>query len=143
MPKIKKPLALLLDTHVWVWLNIGSPELDSNIIESIDKAAFGGEIYISAISIWEIATLVAKKRLILQTSVKDWIDKALTQAGIQLLPLSPDIAIESTQLPNGHSGDPADRIIVASARLHNLTLMSRDHRINAYGKAGFVKVRKV
>ena len=134
---------LLLDTHVWIWLNNGSPELKPAAIREIDRAAENGELFISAISIWEIATLVSKKRILLRTSIQEWIDQALSQPGIELIPLLPTIAVESTALPDGLNADPADRIIVATARIKSLTLMTRDDNMQQYAKAGYVIVKKI
>lgn len=134
---------LLLDTHVWIWLNNGSPELKPAIIREIDHAASRGELFISAISVWEIATLVSKKRILLRTSIQEWINQALSQPGIELVPLSPAIAVESTVLPNGLNADSADRMIVATARIKSLVLMTRDENMHHYGKSGFVIVKKV
>src|SRR3990167_10458115 len=129
---------LLLDTHVWIWLNNVSPELNPAAIREIDRAAENGELFISAISILEIATLVSKKRILLRTSIQEWIDQALSQPGIELIPLLPTIAVESTALPDGLNADPADRIIVATARIKSLTLMTRDDNMQQYAKAGYV-----
>ena len=133
---------LLLDTHVWIWLNDGSSELKSTNVREIDRAAEQGELFVSAISVWEIATLVAKKRIVLRTSVHDWIERALSQPGIELIPLLPNIAVESTLLPDGLNADPADRMIVATARVKLLTLMTRDANIQQYAKSGFISVKK-
>src|SRR3989338_5936938 len=129
---------LLLDTHVWIWLNNGSSELKSSIVRDIDCAAENGELFISAISVWEIAILVAKKRILLRTSIHNWTDQALSQPGVELIPLLPTIAIESTLLPDGFNADPADRMIVATARIKSLTLVTRDTNIQQYAKAGFI-----
>jgi PIN domain nuclease of toxin-antitoxin system len=134
---------LLLDTHVWIWLNNGSPELKPAIIREIDHAANRGELFISAISAWEVATLVSKKRILLRTSIQEWINQALSQPGVELVPLSPAIAVESTVLPNGLNADPADRMIVATARIKSLVLMTRDENMQQYAKAGFVIVKKI
>lgn len=134
---------LLLDTHVWLWLSNGSPELKPAIIRDIDHAASVGELFISAISVWEVATLVSKKRILLRTSIHEWINQALSQPGIALVPISPAIAVESIVLPNGLNADPADRMIVATARIKSLVLMTRDENMQQYGKAGFVIVKKV
>lgn len=133
--------SILLDTHIWIWLNQGASTLATSTIQWIDAIANEGAVYISAISVWEIATLVAKKKIILTTSVSDWVKRALELPGVQLLPLSPEIAIESTLLPEGFHADPADRIIVASARLHDLTLLTRDQKIIDYGQHHFLKVK--
>ncbi|OGT32973.1 MAG: twitching motility protein PilT [Gammaproteobacteria bacterium RIFCSPHIGHO2_02_FULL_39_13] len=134
---------LLLDTHVWIWLNNGSAELKPGVVRDIDGAAKNGELFISAISVWEIATLVAKKRILLRTSIHDWIDQALSQPGVELIPLLPKIAIESTLLPGGLNADPADRMIVSTARIKSLTVVTRDTNIQQYAKAGFIAVKKV
>ncbi len=133
---------LLLDTHVWIWLNNGSSELKPAAIREIDRAAENGELFISAISVWEIATLVSKKRILLRTAIQEWIDQALSQPGVELIPLLPAIAVESTALPDGLNADPADRIIVATARIRSLTLMTRDDNMQRYAKAGYVIVKK-
>src|SRR5688572_26258678 len=130
---------LLLDTHTWVWLNNGSDELSSKIIHRIDSAADQGKIFISAISIWEIATLAANKRLVLRASLKEWVDEALSQIGVDLVPLTPDISIESAELPNGFHGDPADRLIVATARIKRMVILTRDSKILSYAKEGFIQ----
>lgn len=133
---------LLLDTHIWIWLNNGSPELKSKSITEIDHAARKGELFISALSVWEVATLVAKKRILLRTSIHDWVEQALSQPGIELIPLLPNISVESTLLPDGFNADPADRIIVATARVKLLTLMTRDTNIQHYAKMGFIDVKR-
>ncbi len=133
---------LLLDTHVWIWLNEGSSELNSANVREIDHAAGQGELFVSAISVWEIAILVAKKRILLRTSIRDWIEQALSQPGIRLMPLLPNIAVESTLLPDGLNADPADRIIVATARVKLLTLMTHDANIQQYAKSGFIATKK-
>lgn len=133
---------LLLDTHIWIWLNNGSPELKSKSIAEIDHAAQKGELFISAISVWEVATLVFKKRILLRTSIHDWVEQALSQPGIELIPLLPNVSVESTLLPDGFNADPADRIIVATARVKLLTLMTRDTNIQHYAKMGFIDIKK-
>lgn len=139
----KKEPGILLDTHVWIWLMNGTPEFAAKMIQRINQAAENGRVFVSAISIWEVATLVAKRRLVLRTSVKEWIDAALSQPGVNLVPLLPDIAIESAQLPNGMHGDPADRILVATARLKQLVLLTRDTKILQYASHGYVQAKEV
>ena len=130
---------MILDTHVWLWLNEGSSELKKKIISLIDEAAQTDGIYISAISVWEVAMLASKKRIILRTSIEDWIKKALAQPGVELIPLLPEIAIESAHLPEDPHGDSADRMIMATARIKQLTLLTRDANILAYSKKGYLK----
>lgn len=135
--------AILLDTHVWVWLNEGSAELKTKIIKRIDHAAQTDGVFISIISVWEIAMLVSKKRLILQLPIAEWISQALAQPGVTCIPLSTNIAIESTDCINPFHGDLADRMIIATARIKNLTLLTRDTHIIHYAKQGFLNALKV
>lgn len=134
---------LLLDTHIWIWLFNGSAELADKNIKLIEDQASQSRIFISAISVWEIATLFAKRRIILRSAIREWIDEALSQPGVDLLPLSPEISIESTQLPDGMHGDPADRLIVATARIKRLTLATRDAEILSYAKSGYIRAIKM
>ncbi|OGT64877.1 MAG: twitching motility protein PilT [Gammaproteobacteria bacterium RIFCSPHIGHO2_12_FULL_45_9] len=132
---------LLLDTHIWIWLNTGSTLLAPETIHCIETAATQGMVWIAAISVWELATLVRKQRISLTTSVQDWVQTALAQPGMQFAEMTPTIAIESTVLPGEIHGDPADRLIVATARHLRLTLVTRDAALLRYGEAGYVSVR--
>ncbi len=87
---------------------------------------------ISAISCWEIAKLVEYNRLILPSSVDEWLDVALAYPGMRLLELTPKICVESTRLPAPFHRDPADQIIVATARIYNCPLVTADTKILAY-----------
>ena len=104
---------ILLDTHVLVWLSEGSSLLGKNTLTLIDNALKNNELYVLAISFWEVAMLVEKKRLSMDISVPAW-RSALMNGGLQELPLTGLMAIEAAQLSNFH-GDPADRMIVAAA----------------------------
>jgi PIN domain nuclease of toxin-antitoxin system len=91
-------------------------------------------VFVSVISIWEIALLVQKQRLELHGSVERWSQDALAKPGLQLLPFSPRIAIESVNLPKPMHKDPADRILIASARIERMTLVTRDKDILKFAK---------
>lgn len=86
----------------------------------------------SAISIWEIAMLVKKKRISLNTTCHIWVNRVLSLPGVFLVPLSPDVAIETCELPGNFHGDPADRMIVATAKVENLYVISRDQKLIDY-----------
>ena len=86
----------------------------------------------ASFSCWEIAKLVENKRLDLPKSVEEWLDQALRYPGIRLLSLTPRIAVESTQLPGSFHRDPADQLIVATARLHRCPLATADRKILDY-----------
>src|SRR5882762_3016059 len=134
-PEMSKETALLLDTHVWVHYINATPGLKAETIRTIDAARGSGLVFISVISIWEIALLVRLRRLALHASVPQWTEQALTLPGTSLLPFTPNIAIESVDLPEPMHKDPSDRILVASARIERLTLVTRDRDILAFAKA--------
>lgn len=122
---------IVLDTHIWVWWVNQSPDLtDTQRRYITDHQADG--LGISAISCWEVAKLVERGRLVFAISVLDWIERALHYPGARLLELSPRIAVESTQLPGTFHRDPADQLIVATARIHNCALLTADVQILGY-----------
>jgi PIN domain nuclease of toxin-antitoxin system len=108
-----------------------APLLSSRQIEEIKRNESDG-IGISVISCWEIAKLVEYKRLELSFPLNEWFEEALNYPGIQLLSLTPEIAIESTQLPGKFHRDPSDQIIVATARINNCPLITSDSKILNY-----------
>lgn len=132
--------AVLLDTHALVWLLAGNERLGVRSRKVIEEAAEEGGLYLSAISPWEIAMLVSKGRLMLAQDVGEWIQAALALPGIRLEPLSPEVAVASTRLPGALHPDPADRIIVATARRLEATLVTADGLLIEYAAAGHLKV---
>jgi PIN domain nuclease of toxin-antitoxin system len=130
---------LLLDTHVLIWLLEDSDRISDPVHERIQQAADEDRLFVSAITPWEIAMLVSKGKLRLSRDVADWIDAALTLPGIHLEPLSPSISVASTRLPWPVHGDPADLILLATARQLGATLVTADSEILGYGEQGFVK----
>lgn len=137
---------VLLDTHAWIWLMNGSdrlgPKARRAIQRSIGTSSGADAVLVSAISPWEVAMLVNKGRLVLDRDVGEWVREALSQPGIRLAPLSPDIAVACTRLPGGFHADPADRIIAATARHDNAVLLTDDQLLLDYGKAGHLKTLK-
>jgi PIN domain nuclease of toxin-antitoxin system len=122
---------ILLDTHIWVWWVDGNPQLtraQRQQVEAHETAGLGE----SVISCWEVAQLVELNRLVLRCPVAEWIEQALTYPGIRLLYLTPRIAVESTQLPGTFHRDPADQILVATARIRGCPLLTADARILRY-----------
>jgi PIN domain nuclease of toxin-antitoxin system len=132
--------ALLLDTHVWVWYVENQATQFSRRIEPlVERAVQRGDVVISAISIWEVALLETIRRIELSVDIRAWVSRALAFPGVRLKGLSPSIAIESTRLPGPLHRDPADRILIATARLLGAALVTCDERILAYAKAGHVR----
>lgn len=136
---------LLLDTHVWLWLALGQQgTLAPQAVRAIDAAAERRALAVSIISIWEIALLEARQRIALPLPVGEWIARALEPAAIRLLaPDRPAAVIDSCCLPGNFQADPADRLLVATARAENAVFATRDRKILDYGKAGHVRVMKV
>ena len=133
--------ALLLDTHIWVWYVENEPRRFSREIEPLIEAAVQrGDLVVSAISVWEIGMLAAIRRIELSQDVRTWVGRALAFPGVRLKGLSPSIAIESTRLPGPLHCDPADRMLIATARLTGAALVTCDKRILACAKQGHVRV---
>ena len=139
---VDETTAVVLDTHALVWLLQGSDRLGPGARALIEAAANGDGAFVAAISAWEIAMLVAKGRLALDRDVGEWLDAALALPGLRLAPLEPHVAVDSTRLPGEPHGDPADRMIVATARRHAATLITDDARVLAYSAAGHVKAHR-
>ena len=131
--------ALLVDTHVFVWLLTKSRRLGPDAREEIRKAASLNALHVSAITPWEIAMLTSKGKLVLERDVGEWLDMALALPGFMLEPLSPAISVASTRLPGEINSDPADRIIVATARSLGLPLVTADENLMDYSAQGYVK----
>ncbi len=132
---------LLLDTHYWFWLQIGTAEhLTDPILKAIYKAADEGRLLVSIMSVWEIGMLESKRRIELKPSCEQWVAEALATPGLALAPLTPEIALESTRLPVPFHGDPADQIIVATARKMGAQLLTRDQKMIEYGRRRHVSI---
>lgn len=131
---------VLLDTHALVWLLQGSDRLGPLARAAVAAATAGqAGVRVAAISIWEIGMLVAKGRLTLDRDVGEWVQQALSLPGIGLVGLEPDIAVAASRLPGEMHGDPADRLIVASARRLGAVLVTDDRLILEYAAAGHVR----
>jgi PIN domain nuclease of toxin-antitoxin system len=132
--------ALLLDTHIWLWYSQGDAgKLNAASVEKIDEARKQDGLLVSAISVWEIGVLHSKGRIHLSAPLRDWVTKALEPPGISLVALDADTATESTVLPGEPHGDPADRFLIATARIKGAVLATRDKGIIEYGEAGYVR----
>jgi PIN domain nuclease of toxin-antitoxin system len=127
---------LLLDTHIWVWQMAGNRTLSPRTRRAIDEASIVGGLRLSVMTLWEIALLASRNRLQLGKPAAAWIADSLAPPGPRVEQLSEKIAIEAGELPGGFRSDPADQIIVATARLTGATLLTRDRRILAYAEAG-------
>jgi PIN domain nuclease of toxin-antitoxin system len=119
---------ILLDTHIWVWWVSQPDRLQQRhreLLEFGSDRAFG----VSVISCWEVAKLVEYGRLKLDRAVGPWVEVALAEPSVSLLHLHPQIAVESTQLPPPFHRDPADQLLVATARIFQCCIMTEDSRL--------------
>lgn len=132
------PETVLLDTHVWLWM-AGGERMAPAARKRIEAAAAGEALVMSPISLWEVGILAAKGRIAVRPDCLTWVAEALEKTGVRLLPLSAEVAVKSSFLPEGFHGDPADRIIVASAIACPATLVTRDAQILAYARRGRFK----
>ena len=131
-------MKLLLDTHAVVWLMEAMP-LAPSARTAITEAQQDGEVFVSPVSAWEIGLLLSKKRLTLGRPVQDWFANLLALPGIQLASLAPAAAIEASFLPGELHADPADRLLVATARHLDASLVTRDASLLSYAAEGHVK----
>lgn len=122
---------ILLDTHIWLWWVSEAPRLDPvqrRFLSDHEKEGLG----VSVISCWEVAKKVETKNLLLDRPLAEWLDEALDYPGIRLIPLTPRIVVESVQLPVPFHRDPADQLIVATARILDCPLLTVDEKLLGY-----------
>jgi PIN domain nuclease of toxin-antitoxin system len=131
---------ILIDTHVLIWAVQSDPRLGRQAGKAVNEAADAGDLHLSAITPWEVALLAQKGRVSFSKDVGVWLEDALSFPGLQLTQLLPSIAVDSTRLPGAPPKDPADRIIIASARHLGVPLLTADRAILRYGAAGNVAV---
>lgn len=128
------PLKLLLDTHILVWWLGDVGRLTTAQVDALEKTQHDGErIALASVSLWEIAKLADRGRIQLARPVDEVLDEIEQHAGLQVLPLTARVAIESTRLGNRVPSDPADQLIIASARIYGLRLVTGDERIRRSG----------
>ena len=125
-------MTYLLDTHAWIWWNMRPEKLSTRVRTLIAAPSRYDELLLAAISLWEFAKLLEKGRLAVSCDPEEWLDVALQMPKLRLVPLAPSIAYRSTILPQPFHGDPADQIIVATAREEDATVLTSDQRIRSY-----------
>jgi PIN domain nuclease of toxin-antitoxin system len=134
-----KPSELLLDTCAAIWLSLQS-KMSPEAVAAIDDASDQGlPLRLSLITAWELGLLEKSGRAPMALSPQAIFQAFSRMPGVQPVPLTPDILIDSSLLPGELHGDPADRIIVATARAHDLTIVTRDRHILDYAQRGYVR----
>lgn len=131
---------VVLDTHVLVWMLAGDERLSREVRQVITNASYEYGAELSAISLWEVSMLAAKGRLQLYRDIGTWVELVATHPALHIVPLAPEISVASTRLPGELPRDPADRMIVATTRILNATLVTADRALLDYGAQGHVRV---
>ena len=129
---------IVLDTHIWVWWIHLDPRLTEARREYMHAHESEG-LGVSIFSCWEVAKLVEIKKLSLHCPLEEWLDTALNYPGVRLLDLSKAVIVEATRLPGEFHRDPADQIIVATARVHACPLLTADSKILQYPHVQLVR----
>jgi PIN domain nuclease of toxin-antitoxin system len=141
-PKVWRPAdlpgyggPLLLDTHIWLWHLEGNRSLTtSDLAPLLDRSGARSNLFVSDISYWEVAVKAAKGKLTLSVDVAIWLQQAEQAPGIRFRALDRPVLLLSTRLPGAAHNDPADRMLIASAQLANLPLVTADRRIIEYAE---------
>ena len=124
----------ILDTHTWIWWHINPPRLSQKVKEIIQNTDNYDEMLLSAISVWEFSKLLEKKKIGIACDPEVWIKAALDMPKLRVTAFSPVLAYRSTVLPQPFHNDPADQIIVSTARDENAIILTKDEKILAYDK---------
>lgn len=134
MPTGKRSQGFLLDTHVWIWLVNGEKKMKQGPLVQRLRGNPAPSLRVSVLSVWEVGMLEAKGRIELPSGCLEWVQRALEAPGMALVPLTAEVAVASSRLPGAFHGDPVDRILVATARNLDITLVTQDSQILAYSK---------
>lgn len=127
-----KPRVIVLDTHILVWWVSNDAQLSQAAKNAIEYELSAGVLIISSITAWEVAMLVQKNRLILSMDVDAWLTAISHINRVRFYPVDNEIAVKSASLPDEFHKDPADRMIVATARKLGCALITADEKIRNY-----------
>jgi len=119
-------LRLLLDTHIWLWALLDPSKLTRRVARALENRK--NELWLSPISVWELSILAEKGRVVLDSEIDEWIAEAHRKAPLKQAPITNEIALETRAVQLPHR-DPADRFLVATARVLDLTLVTADMRL--------------
>jgi PIN domain nuclease of toxin-antitoxin system len=135
---------VLLDTCAWLWLANGHERfVNASCRGDVEAAGRDGRLFLAPISMWEVAMKVAKGKLALSSPTLEWIQHSKRRSRIQDAPMAAEVAVDSATLPGSFHADPADRLVIATARYLDAHLVTGDKAIADYAQGGFVKVWKL
>lgn len=125
-------MTIFLDTHAWIWWVSKDKRLSRRAAAALRSVKAGEGVWLSAISLWEVAKKVEKKQLVLDRPLRLWIHDALSVEGLYVAELTHEILLQSCELPQPFHGDPADLMIVATVRRDAGSLLTADKKIQDY-----------
>lgn len=136
--------ALLLDTCAVIWV-FKDEHVDAVAKRAIKLAEARQQVLVSPVSAWEIGLLARDRgqrpaKMQFAPSARGFVDRVFADPGVQVAPLTPEIALESCSLPGTYHQDPCDRFLLATARALNVPIVTRDEHMAAYAQAGHVKL---
>lgn len=121
---------LLLDTHIWLWSLLDPDRIPSTVASELEDE--NSELWLSPVSIWETLVLAEKGRLDLEPSAREWVESALGTVALRQAPMTEEVALATCEVELPHR-DPADRMLLATARVFDLTLVTADRRLIEHG----------
>ena len=122
-------MTVILDTHIWIWWLTASSQLSRDERSDLNESAGEGLLAISAVSLWEVQMLQAKRRVNLPLSFSEWLVRATDRRVVTVIPIDVRVILALDTLLKSFNGDPADRLIVATAQAHDLRLATHDRAI--------------
>jgi PIN domain nuclease of toxin-antitoxin system len=122
---------IVLDTHAWLWLCLEPQRLSAPAIRAIRAAVSRGGLAIASITLWELAMMLARGRVIPRGTPEAWLAELIDRSGVVVKEITPAVAALATHFPEDFPGDPADRLIAATARAEGIPLVSRDAALRA------------
>ncbi len=134
---------LLLDTPVWLWIAAGEKRFPASTQATIRAAVQQDALFLCPISLWEISLKASRGQLTLGLPLRQWMRQAMNFPGLHLVPIDPEIACSCAELPSDFHGDPADRLIAATARTAGLTLLTHDKALLKLAKQGHLNALAV
>ena len=119
-------MKLLLDTHIWLWSLLEPEKLSRRVLKALENP--DNQLWLSSISVWELLILAERGRVVLDADAGEWVVRAMSLTPLREAPLTYEVALETRRIALAHR-DPADRLLAATAKVFDLTLVTADERL--------------